>query len=87
MTFAPYDISKINAGVFLLQQESAGCKMQMIQDGNFANSLEKPLRITGSGDSVRVSLDFHKHVLCGWVVAHETQVTGFAVPVTYNSVL
>jgi far upstream element-binding protein len=28
-------------------QERAGCKMQMIQDGPFANTPEKPLRMTG----------------------------------------
>ena len=29
--------------------------MQMIQDGNFANAPEKPLRITGSSENVKVS--------------------------------
>ncbi len=35
-------------------QERAGCKMQMIQDGQFANAPEKPLRMTGSPDSCKV---------------------------------
>lgn len=29
--------------------------MQMIQDGNFADAPEKPLRVTGSSESVKVS--------------------------------
>ena len=29
-------------------QEQAGCRMQMIQDGPFAQTPEKPLRMTGS---------------------------------------
>ena len=37
-------------------QERAGCKMQMIQDGPYANSPEKPLRMTGAPDSCRVSV-------------------------------
>ena len=32
--------------------------MQMIQDGPFANAPEKPLRMTGSAESCRVSIDF-----------------------------
>ena len=41
-------------GAMLNFQESASCKMQMIQDGNFANAPEKPLRITGSNENVKV---------------------------------
>ena len=47
--------SKTKTRFFFNTQESAGCKMQMIQDGNFANAPEKPLRITGSTISVKVS--------------------------------
>lgn len=28
-------------------QDKAGCKMQMIQDGPYANAPEKPLRMSG----------------------------------------
>ena len=35
-------------------QERAGCKMQMIQDGPFANTPEKPLRMTGFPENCKV---------------------------------
>ena len=38
----------------LCVQEKAGCKMQMIQDGQYANSPEKPLRMTGLPESCKV---------------------------------
>jgi far upstream element-binding protein len=34
-------------------QEKAGCKMQMIQDGPYANTPEKPLRMTGSAEGCK----------------------------------
>ena len=37
-------------------QERAGCKMQMIQDGQFANAPEKPLRMTGLPESCKVGV-------------------------------
>lgn len=39
-------------------QERAGCKMQMIQDGQFANAPEKPLRMTGLPESCKVGMHF-----------------------------
>ena len=35
-------------------QERAGCKMQMIQDGPYANAPEKPLRMTGFPENCKV---------------------------------
>ena len=45
-------------------QERAGCKMQMIQDGPFANTPEKPLRMTGFPENCKVCsphLSWHDH--------------------------
>lgn len=38
-------------------QERAGCKMQMIQDGQYANAPEKPLRMTGTAEACRKARD------------------------------
>ena len=38
----------------LCTQEKAGCKMQMIQDGPYANTPEKPLRMTGAPENCKV---------------------------------
>ena len=35
-------------------QERAGCKMQMIQDGPYTNTPEKPLRMTGFAENCKV---------------------------------
>lgn len=35
-------------------QERAGCKMQMIQDGPYASTPEKPLRMTGFSENCKV---------------------------------
>ena len=40
----------------LCLQEKAGCKMQMIQDGQYASTPEKPLRMTGAPESCKVWL-------------------------------
>ena len=37
-------------------QERAGCKMQMIQDGPYASTPEKPLRMTGFPENCKVLL-------------------------------
>jgi far upstream element-binding protein len=44
-------------------QERAGCKMQMIQDGPFANTPEKPLRMTGFQENCKVSLLFRVELI------------------------
>ena len=44
----------ISSTSFSFLQERAGCKMQMIQDGQFANAPEKPLRMTGLPESCKV---------------------------------
>ena len=47
-------ISSSPSTSFSFLQERAGCKMQMIQDGQFANAPEKPLRMTGLPESCKV---------------------------------
>lgn len=37
-------------------QDKAGCKMQMIQDGPFSQTPEKPLRMSGSASSCEVRM-------------------------------
>ena len=44
----------INSLLSLSFKERAGCKMQMIQDGQFTNAPEKPLRMTGLPESCKV---------------------------------
>ena len=44
----------LNAVLLCLPQEKAGCKMQMIQDGPYANTPEKPLRMTGGAENCKV---------------------------------
>ena len=46
--------SVIRCQCVLSLQEKAGCKMQMIQDGPYANTPEKPLRMTGLPESCKV---------------------------------
>ena len=41
-------------------QERAGCKMQMIQDGPYAATPEKPLRMTGFPENCKVNTT-HTH--------------------------
>ena len=45
-------------------QERAGCKMQMIQDGPYSTTPEKPLRMTGFPENCRVSTSIFvvKHI-------------------------
>ena len=43
-------------------QERAGCKMQMIQDGPYAATPEKPLRMTGFPENCKVNTT-HTHTL------------------------
>ena len=53
--FILFSFSGKGGEMIKMLQERAGCKMQMIQDGPYAATPEKPLRMTGFPENCKVN--------------------------------